>query len=252
MTICGIFLAFFQWDIYNSCSRPRPEVCMEELRRLRKGKKLSQAKLAALADLDPSTVNQIETGARQPNTRTLEKLASVLGVDVSDLFPKAQTPLPLENGKLIDRADVQEWLRANGHMTKEEFLTWAEDLEDEADIEQAILDLRAKRDELRAALRTSDAREVLFPMPPGLSKEETRNWLLKPPGLWELRNEMQHEYLARELALVNYSKELFVLGRSSGYLGYGPPAGHVARERHQKMLQARRAFEESYAKAIAV
>jgi transcriptional regulator with XRE-family HTH domain len=70
---------------------------MEELRRLRKERKLSQAKLAALADLDPSTVNQIETGARRPNTRTLEKLAAVLGVEVSDLFPKAQSPLPLED-----------------------------------------------------------------------------------------------------------------------------------------------------------
>jgi transcriptional regulator with XRE-family HTH domain len=73
------------------------EVCVEELRRIRKEKKLSQAKLAALADLDPSTVNQIETGARRPNTRTLEKLAAVLGVEVSDLFPKAQSPLPLED-----------------------------------------------------------------------------------------------------------------------------------------------------------
>lgn len=66
---------------------------MEELRRLRKEKKLSQAKLAALADLDPSTVNQIETGTRRANMRTLEKIASVLGVEVSDLFPKAEAPL---------------------------------------------------------------------------------------------------------------------------------------------------------------
>jgi transcriptional regulator with XRE-family HTH domain len=72
---------------------------MDELRRLRKAKKLSQARLAALADLDPSTVNQIETGARQPNTRTLEKLATVLGVGVSDLFPKAQAPLPLDRSE---------------------------------------------------------------------------------------------------------------------------------------------------------
>jgi transcriptional regulator with XRE-family HTH domain len=61
---------------------------MEELRRLRKEKKLSQAKLAALADLDPSTVNQIETGTRRANMRTLEKIAGVLGVEVADLFPK--------------------------------------------------------------------------------------------------------------------------------------------------------------------
>jgi transcriptional regulator with XRE-family HTH domain len=72
---------------------------MEELRRLRREKKLSQAKLAALADLDPSTVNQLETGIRRANMRTLEKLAGVLGVEVADFFPKDQAQLPLEDGR---------------------------------------------------------------------------------------------------------------------------------------------------------
>jgi len=75
------------------------EVCVEELRRFRREKKLSQAKLAALADLDPSTVNQLETGTRRANMRTLEKLAGVLGVEVADLFPKDQAPLPFEDGR---------------------------------------------------------------------------------------------------------------------------------------------------------
>jgi transcriptional regulator with XRE-family HTH domain len=69
---------------------------MEELKRLRKAKGLSQAKLAVLADLDPSTVSQIETGARRANTRTLERLAEALGVEARDLFPKTQAPLPLD------------------------------------------------------------------------------------------------------------------------------------------------------------
>jgi len=67
---------------------------MEELKRLRKARGLSQAKLAALADLDPSTVSQIETGTRRANTRTLERLAEALGVEVRDLFPLEQVPLP--------------------------------------------------------------------------------------------------------------------------------------------------------------
>jgi transcriptional regulator with XRE-family HTH domain len=75
---------------------------MEELRRLRREKKLSQAKLAALADLDPSTVNQLETGTRRANMRTLEKLAGVLGVEVADFFPKDQVPLPLEDGLSLE------------------------------------------------------------------------------------------------------------------------------------------------------
>jgi transcriptional regulator with XRE-family HTH domain len=81
---------------------------MEELRRLRREKKLSQAKLAALADLDPSTVNQLETGTRRANMRTLEKLAGVLGVDVGDLFPKVQAPLPLDDALALDDAPPLE------------------------------------------------------------------------------------------------------------------------------------------------
>lgn len=69
---------------------------MEELKRLRKARGLSQAKLAALADLDPSTVSQIETGTRRANSGTLERLAMALGVEVGDFFPKAQAPLPLD------------------------------------------------------------------------------------------------------------------------------------------------------------
>jgi transcriptional regulator with XRE-family HTH domain len=88
---------------------------MEELRRLRREKKLSQAKLAALADLDPSTVNQLETGTRRANMRTLEKLAGVLGVDVGDLFPKVQAQLPLDDAppleELHDKAGCEtDWL----------------------------------------------------------------------------------------------------------------------------------------------
>jgi len=88
---------------------------MEELRKLRREKKLSQAKLAALADLDPSTVNQLETGTRRANMRTLEKLAGVLGVEVGDLFPKVQAPLPLDDAppleELHDKVGCEtDWL----------------------------------------------------------------------------------------------------------------------------------------------
>lgn len=79
---------------------------MEEVRRLRRERGLSQAKLAALADLDPSTVSQIETGARQANARTLERIAGALGAEVADLFPKVQPPLPeIEEGAEDDGFD---------------------------------------------------------------------------------------------------------------------------------------------------
>ena len=70
---------------------------METLRRLRTEKGLSQARLAARAELDPSTVNQIERGAREASPATLRKLAEALDVSLTELLedtsPKDQAPL---------------------------------------------------------------------------------------------------------------------------------------------------------------
>jgi transcriptional regulator with XRE-family HTH domain len=67
-----------------------------EIRRRREAKGWSQAKLAAAADMGVSGVSQIETGTRNPSAITLEKLAGALGLEVADLFPKAEEPLPFE------------------------------------------------------------------------------------------------------------------------------------------------------------
>jgi len=75
---------------------------MEQLKRLREERGLSQVKLAARADIDPSTVNQIERGAREPSPATLRKLADALDVSIADLFedaaPKVVAPPSLFNG----------------------------------------------------------------------------------------------------------------------------------------------------------
>jgi transcriptional regulator with XRE-family HTH domain len=65
-----------------------------EIRRLREEKGWSQAKLAGAAGMGVSGVSQIETGARNPSAVTLTKIAEALGVEVADLFPKEQSPLP--------------------------------------------------------------------------------------------------------------------------------------------------------------
>jgi transcriptional regulator with XRE-family HTH domain len=71
---------------------------MEQLKRLREERGLSQVKLAARADLNPATVNQIERGARNASPGTLRKLAEALGVSLVDLiegnYPKGQAPQP--------------------------------------------------------------------------------------------------------------------------------------------------------------
>src|SRR5215210_6366122 len=74
---------------------------MEKLKRLREERGLSQVKLAARADVNPSTVNQIERGMRDASPGTLRKLADALDISLYELMmeeeaPKAQAPLPLE------------------------------------------------------------------------------------------------------------------------------------------------------------
>jgi putative transcriptional regulator len=67
---------------------------LDELRRLRKMKGLSQVELAERSGVSAYTITETETGQREPHGRTLRKLAAALGVEVADLFPKGRTPLP--------------------------------------------------------------------------------------------------------------------------------------------------------------
>jgi transcriptional regulator with XRE-family HTH domain len=66
----------------------------EEVRRRRETLGLSGAQLAQRAGLAPSAVSQIETGKRTPSSASVIKLAAALGVEVGDLYPKGQAPLP--------------------------------------------------------------------------------------------------------------------------------------------------------------
>lgn len=102
---------------------------MEQLKRLRTEKGLSQARLAARAEVDPSTVNQIERGAREASPATLRKLAHALDVSLFELLeddsPKVQSPLPLDvgnggSGQLpkANRSSLEQLLKAAGVKTR--------------------------------------------------------------------------------------------------------------------------------------
>lgn len=68
----------------------------QEVKRLREVRRWSQSRLAVEAQMSVSGVSMIENGHRNLSTATLAKLAQALDVEVGDLFPKAQAPLPLE------------------------------------------------------------------------------------------------------------------------------------------------------------
>jgi XRE family transcriptional regulator, regulator of sulfur utilization len=65
---------------------------MNKIRELRIDRGLSQAKLAARAELDPSTVNQIERGARDASPLTLRKVAQALEVNLAELIEETDSP----------------------------------------------------------------------------------------------------------------------------------------------------------------
>ncbi len=105
---------------------------MDQLKRLRAQKGLSQARLAARAGVDPSTVNQIERGAREASPATLRKLADALDVSLAELLEEAGTPKvggrsslePSFNDVLEEgRRPLRPWVR---YVTRR--IDWYEDL----------------------------------------------------------------------------------------------------------------------------
>ncbi len=64
----------------------------EKIKRLRIERGLSQAKLSAKADVDPSTLSRIERGERTATVPTVRKLALALGVGLAELLSEDSQP----------------------------------------------------------------------------------------------------------------------------------------------------------------
>ena len=79
-----------------------------EIKRLREERAWSQAKLAVEAEMSVSGVSMIENGQRNLTTTTLAKLARAFGLEIPDLFPKAQAALPLEDAEQRGAAEPHD------------------------------------------------------------------------------------------------------------------------------------------------
>lgn len=109
-----------------------------EIRRKRQGRGWTGAQLAVYAGMAPSAVSQIETGKRSPNYGSLTKIARALEIEVVDLFPKAQSPLPLDMGRRapsIEVGEAQKILQEKGPfftdfeaLGRVQAASWTEDL----------------------------------------------------------------------------------------------------------------------------
>ncbi len=68
---------------------------MEELKRVRRLRGMSQLDLAARSGVSQYTITEIETGRREPRPSTLRKLAKALDVEVADFFREPEAPKAL-------------------------------------------------------------------------------------------------------------------------------------------------------------
>jgi len=57
-----------------------------KVRKIRQKKKMSQLELSQKAQLDLTTINEIENGNREPMLRTMWRISNALGVTLSELF----------------------------------------------------------------------------------------------------------------------------------------------------------------------
>ncbi|MDR1956290.1 MAG: helix-turn-helix domain-containing protein [Treponema sp.] len=64
----------------------------KRIRFYRQQRQLSQATLAERADISITFLSKIERGLKFPTSETLSGIANGLGVSLSDLFQKAETP----------------------------------------------------------------------------------------------------------------------------------------------------------------
>ena len=240
----------------------------ERLRVLRAQRGLTLVEAAENAGVGRDTLSDLERGRRHPVMPTLSKIAQGYGVPVEDLLDEPALAGKAEASEAsgqpvtettasdpLEYPEVQEWLRRQGHMNQGEFLSWVEEQESLEEVEDAVGELRRLRDKLLDDLKQTPVRDALFgpPRAEGLTGDAWVREVFRPNTLaHRVGNKLRSEYLAREVALSNYSRVLFIEGKAEDYLVHGP-ISEYAQERHQQILAARRALlKESYARGLAV
>jgi transcriptional regulator with XRE-family HTH domain len=63
-----------------------PKNIGKQLQKFRKEKNISQVKMAEMIGVTPTYVGFIEQGKRNPSIATLDKIARVLGIKLSEVF----------------------------------------------------------------------------------------------------------------------------------------------------------------------
>jgi transcriptional regulator with XRE-family HTH domain len=108
---------------------------VEEVRRIRKERGLTQRGLANASGVDQATISMVESGKRRPHLETLDSLADALGVEVGDFFPKAKEAVSLEQW-LEDRCGHSYLAMSFDELGQ--FIKDAEDLDEQLERRQLL------------------------------------------------------------------------------------------------------------------
>lgn len=165
---------------------------MDQLRRLREEQGLSQARLAAKAGLDPTTVNQVETGVRTPSVRTLTKLAGALETEVADLLKEPALPKVEALSSPIAKALLRERGWELHEMSDKAWGRYHRAL-DLMDIPGRMRQLSEERNEYKA-LKNSELYE---------------NYDFTPEQRKELEREMRRRFHRRLVDLLDWGARLY-------------------------------------------
>ena len=108
--------------------------CGKRIRELRTAQKLSQERLALIADITPAYLGQVERGLRNVTINVLERICDAMSVSLADFFSSACVE-PTENeldrqllAQLVDLSDEEKTIVLQiiknivllQHMTKHE------------------------------------------------------------------------------------------------------------------------------------
>ena len=186
-------------------------------------------RLAEESGVDKNTVSDVERGVRNPNPITMHKLAEALGVEVVDLFPKAQqAPQPLEQPPMAS-PEVRDWLMGRGAkfalLSDAEFSDLVLNMEagtHENDLLDGIErlveeiteeDLRVERALMREFAQGGD----LFPNTPD-GPDVVKRAFARHKAVMRLRRALADRYQVFRRSLTNYSMRLYGAGRTSDFL----------------------------------
>lgn len=100
----------------------------ERLRQLRNEQGMSQEQLGTLLSMSKGTISMYETGKRQPDPKTTQRIADIFHVSVDYLWGRTDVRQHDDEGRPIPESDLDAYLRQHDLWFKGKPLTYAEKL----------------------------------------------------------------------------------------------------------------------------